>query len=82
MNTKTRSYDKLYKNAKDRAITAAGGAHAFQKMLTPTLRKAMVAEEILFTVYAQDEDHVSGETVREMVAELRDRLTDDEDVML
>ena len=79
--TETRQYDKLYKIAKAKAITATGGLHAFRGMLTPTLRRAMVAEEILFMVYAQD-DSLDGESVRRMVAELRERLTDDVEVML
>jgi hypothetical protein len=74
MTTSTRQYDKLYNIAKDKAVRAAGGTYPFQSMLTPALRRAMVAEEILCMVYAQD-DSTDAEFIRAMVAELCERLS-------
>lgn len=74
--TKRQSVKTLYGIAKDRAKNRFKGFIAY---VSPTIYRALVADEILFLLAAQDES-ISAETVRELLNGLFEKLCDDPDL--
>jgi hypothetical protein len=67
--------DRLYKQAKEKAVDNMGGKRAFW-IMGSSIRQAFVAQAILSILALQD-DAVPAESVRTMLNALYERMTDD-----
>lgn len=72
---------KAYNRAKSEAIGASGGPNSWHYLLTPALKRALVAERLIALLFVQDEQDVTDAVIRDMLNSLMDHLNHDPELI-
>lgn len=68
--------DRLYASARASAVDSLGGPRAWN-IAAPTHRRHALSAAVMTMLYLQDEQHVSDATVRALLADMQERITNE-----